>query len=103
MAPDLQARTPEIRTFTGQGIDDPSALLKCDWTPHGFHAMLFLTGKSTVFIDPYSLGDTEHYIVYHKKDYVKRASRQDFSLGVEPVATDPEDDRHSHPILGTQY
>jgi subtilisin-like proprotein convertase family protein len=91
MAPDLQARYPEIRTFTGQGIDDPSALLKCDWTPHGFHAMLFLTGKSTVFIDPYSLGDTEHYIVYHKKDYVKRASQQDFSCGVEPVATDPED------------
>lgn len=39
MAPALQAKYPEIRCFTGVGIDQPSLRVKCDWTPWGFHAM----------------------------------------------------------------
>lgn len=91
MAPELQSRYPEIRCFTGYGIDDPSALLKCDWTPKGFRAMMFLTGKGTAYIDPYAPGDMEHYIVYYKKDYARAAGQEmKFSCGVEPPAADSE-------------
>lgn len=70
MAPELQAKYPEIRSYTGYGIDDPTALLKCDFTPRGFHAMVISAVHNTVFIDPYSVGDLEHYVVYFKKDYL---------------------------------
>ncbi|MCW5922538.1 MAG: proprotein convertase P-domain-containing protein [Saprospiraceae bacterium] len=78
MAPELQAKFPEIRTYTGHGIDDPTALLKCDWTPHGFHAMVISPLHSTVFVDPYSHGDTEHYTVYFKKDYLPQKNDAPF-------------------------
>ena len=47
----LAAEFPELRTFRGQGLDDPSATLRFDWTPSGFHAMVLRAG-STLFIDP---------------------------------------------------
>ena len=71
MEPELQAQYPEIRTYTGQGIDDPYATLKFDLTPHGFHAQI-LSPNGRVFIDPHNKGDIQHYISYYTKDFVKR-------------------------------
>ncbi|MCI0614895.1 hypothetical protein L0244_18035, partial [bacterium] len=64
----LAARFPEFQTFNGQGIDDPSATAKLDWTSHGFHAMV-LSPNGTLMIDPYRTKDVLHYISYYKKDY----------------------------------
>jgi len=68
MAPALQAKYPEIRCYTGTGIDDPTASLKCDLTPQGFHAMIRSARHAPVFIDPYRQGDREHCVVYRKQD-----------------------------------
>ncbi len=72
MEPELQAKFPEIRTYTGQGIDDPYATIKLDFTPHGFHAQI-LSPNGRVFIDPHNQGDIYHYISYYTKDYKKAA------------------------------
>ncbi|MFN4253865.1 MAG: reprolysin-like metallopeptidase [Saprospiraceae bacterium] len=72
MERELQAKYPDIRCYTGAGIDDPSATMKCDLTPQGFHAMILAAGQSPVFVDPYSMGDTERYISYYKKDYTRK-------------------------------
>ncbi len=68
MAPALQAKYPEIRCYTGTGMDDPTASLKCDLTPQGFHAMIRSARHAPIFIDPYRQGDREHCIVYRKQD-----------------------------------
>ncbi|MBL0048018.1 MAG: T9SS type A sorting domain-containing protein [Bacteroidetes bacterium] len=67
MHPDLAAKYPEIKTYTGVGLDDKSAKIKLDFTPHGFHALV-LSPKGTIVIDPYSKGTTEEYISYDKKN-----------------------------------
>lgn len=71
MHPDLARQFPEIRTFVGTGIDDPAASARLDWTPHGFHAMVFSPEKGTVFVDPYAYPNTQYYISYFKKDFEK--------------------------------
>ena len=67
MEPALAARFPEIKTYSGQGIDDPTATTRFDWTPQGFHAIV-LSSKGTVLIEPYDAGTTENYIVYFQRD-----------------------------------
>ena len=69
MEPLLAARFPGIKTFTGQGIDDPTATIKIDLTELGFHAMIISDITGNIFIDPYSQLETKHYNVYYKKDF----------------------------------
>lgn len=66
----LQAQYPDIRTYNGQGIDDPTATVRFDLTPKGFHAMI-LSQEGSVFIDPYSKNYTDIYISYFKRDFEK--------------------------------
>lgn len=64
----LAVQFPEIKTYLGQGIDDPYSSVRFDITPLGFHAMIF-SERGTVFIDPYALGDNMNYISYFKSDF----------------------------------
>ena len=65
--PQLAAAFPQIRTFRGQGIDDPTASVRFDWTPEGLHAMVLSAGE-TFCIDPYAKGDTDNYVGYYRKN-----------------------------------
>ena len=67
--PELLKKFPEIMTFDAINVSDPSEWAKIDLTPQGFHAMIMKPGSSTIFIDPYISGNTEHYTCYYKKDF----------------------------------
>ena len=52
--PELQARFPLIRAFSGKGITDKRATLKMSISPQGVQTMVFRTEKDNEFIEAYS-------------------------------------------------
>lgn len=60
---ELQARFPEIRAFSGRGVDDRYATLKLSISPQGIQTMIFRTDKVNEFIEPYS-ADHKVYAVF---------------------------------------
>ena len=75
MAPALATAYPAIRTYAGINLENPVERIRFDVTPHGFHAMTY-GGGSSIFIDPYAKGNTQDYICYYKKDFVKKESER---------------------------
>lgn len=58
---------PDIKTYAGQGIDDPTATMRCDVTQFGFHAMV-ISANGTYFVNPLDLNTTADYISFYKRD-----------------------------------
>lgn len=66
MEPVLQAKYPELKSYVGQNLKDPSSTIRFSITTLGLHTMTLSPNSSTQIIDPYANGDS--YIVYNKKD-----------------------------------
>jgi uncharacterized protein (TIGR03437 family) len=72
MAPRLAALFPEIKTYRGRGLDDPTATARFDITPAGFHAIV-LSAKGTVIIEPEKGGRAGQYVSYEQHDALRNA------------------------------
>ncbi|WP_298893481.1 immunoglobulin-like domain-containing protein [uncultured Psychroserpens sp.] len=81
MSPDLQARYPEIRSYVGQGIDDPSAIIRFSVSPLGFQSMRLSANMPATFIEPYT-EDLTLYTAY------KRADKLNYNNDFECEVTD---------------
>ncbi len=68
MAPELQARYPDIRTYVAYGIDDPHATARLTKTPSGFDAQV-RTPNGSWYIDRYSADDSTLHTSYYRRDY----------------------------------
>ena len=69
MAEPLYSRFPEIRTYTGQGVTDPTSTIKLDHTVSGFHAAIRNSTVGTVYIEPFNRDEVDKAIVYFTKDH----------------------------------
>src|SRR3954451_6315131 len=67
MEPKLAAAHPEIKTYSGVGLDDPSATVAVDNTPLGFHASV-RSESGAWYVDPYYHLDNSVYVSYFAKD-----------------------------------
>lgn len=67
MEAELQAQFPEIRSYAGQGIDNPTEIVRFSITPKGLHAMFLGTDEGTQFIDPFST-EGNIYTVYARRN-----------------------------------
>ena len=65
MHPDLAAKFPQIKTYAGQGIDDPTSVVYFDMSPAGLHTMI-LSPNNTVYMDP--TADGVNHLVFYKRD-----------------------------------
>ncbi len=72
MAPALQAKFPDLRSYVGRGLDLPGASVRLDWTPRGLGAQI-LSPRGTIIIDPFVRDDPRYYTSFVASDYPARA------------------------------
>jgi len=53
-SPALQAQFPDIRSYVGNGVEDPTAHLRISMSPKGIQTMVLRADKQTEFIEPYT-------------------------------------------------
>jgi hypothetical protein len=91
MEPELAALHPDIKTYAGRGIDDPTATVRADISDGlGFHASV-RSSEGVRYVDPYYRNDDSVYIAYLARDldnderFVERGPEADadpFALGL---------------------
>ncbi|MEN3334181.1 MAG: hypothetical protein V7641_3546 [Blastocatellia bacterium] len=68
LEPGLLKQFPEIKSYSGQGIDDPRMTMRCDFSPRGFNALVLSDGKP-LSIHPARWDDTTTYVSYYGQDF----------------------------------
>ncbi|AWM13243.1 secretion protein [Flavobacterium sediminis] len=79
MDPDLANRYPDIKSYVGQGVENPGATIYISISPLGFQSMTLYPDQSALFIEPYT-SDLSSYAVYRKSD--KRQAFSKFECSV---------------------
>jgi hypothetical protein len=81
--PQLAAKYPDIKSYVGEGLDDPNSTVYFSLSPLGLSSMEIYGDKSAVFIEPYTK-DLSTYVVYKKSD--KKDNLNKFECTVIDVA-----------------
>ena len=105
IAPEFVTALPNLITMTGQGIDDPTATIKMDWTEFGFHGMVLSAITGSYFIDPYDQQTTINYISYFKADFKKKQPYTELPIknfGKKINNLQRPDNVQGGPCVGTQ-
>lgn len=68
----LSAKYPEIMSFAGNGIENPSSIVRVDLNPlMGFRAMVY-GPEGTYHVDPFTKGDTAHFASHWARAFPAR-------------------------------
>jgi hypothetical protein len=93
MEPGLAAARPDLETYAGRGVDDPTATVRLDLTPIGFHASV-RSDSGSWYVDP-RYRDLSQYVAYDR-DALSADPLRDFvegDGGGTPVTPTPEQRR----------
>ncbi len=74
MHPDLAAKYPNIKSYAGQGIEDPSATIRFSIAPSGLQSIRISGISKTVFIEPYTKSESV-YTIYSRDQRSEVADR----------------------------
>ncbi len=80
-SPELAQKFPGFYSFTGKEVNG-TAHIKFSVSPAAIHGMIFQSDGETIFIDPLTRDNAQHYQVYYKKDFKKRTGN--FTCGLSP-------------------
>ena len=69
MEPGLAAMHPEIKTYSGQGVDSPASTIRLDLSPLGLHASV-RGPQGMWYIDPFAPLDPSLHQSYFRRDVV---------------------------------
>jgi subtilisin-like proprotein convertase family protein len=69
MAPGLQAKYPDFKSYVGQSVSDPSNQIRFSITSQGFHGMMFSSKLGMQFVDSYTM-DNSSVMVYKKNNLI---------------------------------
>ncbi|WP_296319330.1 immunoglobulin-like domain-containing protein [Winogradskyella sp.] len=83
MHPELAARYPGIKSYAGQGVDDPADRIRFSVSPLGLQSMRLSSDKPASFIEPYT-NDLSQYAVYKRQD--KQPEQDSFECEVTAQA-----------------
>jgi hypothetical protein len=83
----LAAKFPDIRTYLGQGLDDPSATARLDISAQGLRAQV-IGWRGTYYVDPYQPGDRSTYVVYRKADSMEDGEQMHCAVTGAPLPKD---------------
>ena len=68
MSSKLAEKFPELKTYSGFSIEDPSITVRFDYTQKGFHAQVLAPGNRW-YIDPLHKNESNTYASYFNKNY----------------------------------
>lgn len=95
--PELSAKYPDIYSFTGFAKEEVGAIVKCDISPDGFHAMILSPSLGTIFVDPVNEMGVIQYVSYHKEDYAS-ATKKDFKCLIDQNEVSPNSSNKNRQI-----
>jgi chitodextrinase len=90
MDPALSDKYPEIKSYVGIGIDNPTATVYFSISPLGFKSMKLEADKPAVFIEPFSQ-DLKTYSVYKKSDKEQVLNSFECKVAAQAVIDIPSD------------
>lgn len=83
LEPALAAKFPQIKSYTGRGIDNPASTIRFDVTPEGFHAMILSPNRSTIYVNPVAVDKSSRvYAIYTRAN---TSSPEEFKCETESV------------------
>ena len=81
----LAALHPDIKTYSGRGIDDPSASLRMDITPLGLHASV-RSAQGAWYVEPPQPTDQSLYASYRGRDRIATSSLSEAILTAPQIS-----------------
>lgn len=93
--PELAAKYPSIKTYSGRGKTNRSVWVRADFTQWGFHAFI-RAGENDCYIDPYSMQNSNDYLVYYRNDF---STTKNFSCGFDDLNSGQSSQRNMQTIL----